>query len=93
MLKIVLKTLLIGKKSLTLQFKAFDMKKTILIAMSSAVLLFSSCAQEYNRVYKSQDYTYKYEYAKECFANGKYSRAVGKGYRKCPRESLYASNV
>lgn len=77
MLKIVLKALLIGKKSLTLQFKAFDMKKTILIAMSSAVLLFSSCAQEYNRVYKSQDYTYKYEYAKECFANGKYSRAVG----------------
>ena len=35
-----------------------------------------SCAQEYNQVYKSTDYTYKYEYAKECFAKGKYSFAV-----------------
>ncbi len=42
----------------------------------SAVLLFSSCAKEFNQVYKSSDYRYKYEYAKECFANGKYTRAV-----------------
>lgn len=40
----------------------------------SAVLL-TGCANEYNRVYKSSDYTFKYEYAKECFANGKYVRA------------------
>ncbi len=40
------------------------------------VLLFSGCAHEFNQVYKSQDYNYKYEYAKECFARGKYSQAI-----------------
>lgn len=50
------------------------MKKTI-VAACSVVLLLSSCAKEFNQVYKSQDYRYKYEYAKECFANGKYDRA------------------
>ncbi len=39
-------------------------------------LLFSGCAHEFNQVYKSQDYNYKYEYAKECFARGKYSQAI-----------------
>lgn len=38
-------------------------------------LLLSSCAKEFNQVYKSQDFRYKYEYAKECFAMGKYDRA------------------
>ncbi|MBM6992603.1 MAG: outer membrane protein assembly factor BamD [Prevotella sp.] len=51
------------------------MKKTVLVAFS-ALLLFSSCAKEFNQVYKSTDYHYKYEYAKECFAKGKYTRAV-----------------
>lgn len=37
---------------------------------------FSGCAHEFNQVYKSQDHTYKYEFAKECFANGKYSQAI-----------------
>ena len=50
------------------------MKKTILAALTG-VLLFSSCAKEFNSIYKSADYKYKYEYAKECFANGQYSRA------------------
>ena len=36
----------------------------------------SSCAHEFNTVYKSNDYNYKYEYAKECFASGRYSNAV-----------------
>ena len=40
------------------------------------MLLFSSCAKEFNSVYKSNDYLYKYEYAKECFATGKYARAA-----------------
>ena len=40
------------------------------------ILLFTSCAKEFNSVYKSSDYKYKYEYAKECFANGKYARAA-----------------
>jgi outer membrane protein assembly factor BamD len=39
-------------------------------------LAFSSCAKEFNAVYKSNNYEYKYEYAKECFAYGKYTRAV-----------------
>jgi outer membrane protein assembly factor BamD len=52
------------------------MKKTSLTIILSAALLFTSCASEFNKVYKSQDYKYKYEYAKECFANGKYTRAI-----------------
>lgn len=39
-------------------------------------LLFSGCTQEYNRVLKTTDYHYKYEYAKQCFATGKYQRAM-----------------
>ena len=51
------------------------MKKTILTAVCGA-LLFSSCAHEFNQVYKSPDNSYKYEYAKESFALGKYQRAI-----------------
>ncbi len=51
------------------------MKKNILFAISLS-LLFSSCASEFNKVYKSDDYQYKYEYAKEAFANGKNTRAI-----------------
>ena len=51
------------------------MKKVFLSAIA-LVLLFSSCAREFNQVYKSDDFHYKYEYAKEMFANGKYSKAV-----------------
>jgi len=52
-----------------------DMKKILLMALG-AVILLSSCANEFNRVYKTDNYDYKYEYAKECFAMGKYNRAV-----------------
>lgn len=55
--------------------KEINMKKSIIIIVS-IVLLFSSCAKEFNSVYKSNDYLYKYEYAKECFATGKYARAA-----------------
>ena len=51
------------------------MKKLTLIAATVALLM-TSCANEYNQVYKSGDNSYKYEYAKQCFAQGKYSRAV-----------------
>ncbi len=51
------------------------MKKNFFIIFVLSLLLVS-CAQEYNQVYKSSDYTYKYEYAKECYAKGKYSFAV-----------------
>lgn len=46
------------------------------IAALLLLLLLSGCAKEFNNVYKSQDYKYKYEYAKESFALGKYQRAV-----------------
>lgn len=53
------------------------MKRIIDLVLLWVILaLLNSCAKEYNQVYKSQDYDYKYEYAKECFANGKYTRAI-----------------
>lgn len=52
-----------------------NMKKTIL-SLFAIILLCSSCAHEFNQVYKSTDNQYRYEYAKECFANGKYTRAA-----------------
>ncbi len=51
------------------------MRKTV-FSIACAVLLFSSCTNQFNQVYKSDNYNFKYEYAKECFAMGKYSRAV-----------------
>lgn len=51
------------------------MRKLALAAASVAMLLLTGCAKEFNSVYKSQDFRYKYEYAKECFALGKYQRA------------------
>ena len=50
------------------------MKKSFIILSFSALLL-SGCAGEFNKVYKSTDYDYRYEYAKQCFAEGQYTRA------------------
>lgn len=58
-----------------MQFKFHQMKKTVFV-MATLALLLTSCAHEFNQVYKSTDYNYKYEYAKECFARGKYSNAI-----------------
>lgn len=51
------------------------MKKSLLLLIVS-VLIFSSCAKTYNAVLKSNDYEYKYEYAKELYARGKYLQAA-----------------
>ena len=51
------------------------MKKLTLIA-SCVALLMTSCVNEYNQITKSGDYALKYEYAKQCYAQGKYSRVV-----------------
>ncbi len=51
------------------------MYKYILILLFSG-LLCCSCVHEFNAVYKSGDASYRYEYAKEAYAVGKYSRAV-----------------
>lgn len=48
-------------------------KSNILILVLAALL--SSCASEFNKVYKSTDNDYKYEYAKQCFAMGKFQQA------------------
>lgn len=72
------------------------MTKKYLPSLLLAVLL-SSCAQEFNQVYKSPDYAYKYEYAKECFVNGQYTQAttllqeliIQQKGRKAEQESLY----
>lgn len=46
------------------------------IAALMPLMLLSGCAKEFNSVYKSSDIKYKYEYAKECYALGKYQRAA-----------------
>lgn len=40
-----------------------------------ALCLFTNCANEFNAVYKSTDYIYKYEFAKRCYAEGKFGLA------------------
>lgn len=50
------------------------MKKHLFLVASAAILLMS-CTGEYTRVLKSTDYDFRYEYAKQCFAEGKYSRS------------------
>ena len=65
--------------------------------MLCVTALLSSCASEFNRVYKSTDNDYKYEYAKQCFAMGEFQHAstllqdlvmLRKG-RDTGQESLY----
>ena len=51
------------------------MNKNSIIALCMAALL-RGCASEFSSVYKSSDKEYKYEYAKQCFAQGKFSNAV-----------------
>lgn len=62
-------------KCVLLHVKILNMKKTIIILVGFVVLL-TGCAGEFNRVYKSTDYTYKYEYAKQLFATRKFSNAI-----------------
>ncbi len=52
-----------------------EMKKYVISLVVLATLL-SSCASEFNRVYKTTDNDYKYEFAKECFARGKFNQAI-----------------
>ncbi|MBR6998276.1 MAG: outer membrane protein assembly factor BamD [Prevotella sp.] len=51
------------------------MNKRIIVVGLLAVLL-TSCVGEYNKVYKTTDLDYRYEYAKQSFAEGKYARAA-----------------
>lgn len=49
--------------------------RSCIVVIACLALLFGSCAREFNQVYKSTDYDFRYEYAKECFARGKYVKA------------------
>ena len=51
------------------------MKKSVII-WSCVLVLLSSCAAEFNRVYKTTNYDYKYEYAKQMFAEGQFAKAT-----------------
>ena len=51
------------------------MKKCLIIGSCIALLL-CSCGGEFSKVYKSPDNDYRYEYAKEAFAMGKFQQAV-----------------
>lgn len=51
------------------------MKKVFAILFTMLFLL-SGCMNEYNRIYKMNDQAYRYEYAKECYARGKYQSAI-----------------
>lgn len=51
------------------------MSKKILFFSISTALLLSSCANEFNNVYKSNDWTFRYEFAKEKFAQHKFAQA------------------
>ena len=50
--------------------------KIKLFFVSCMALVLSSCAGEFNKVYKSVDSDFRYEYAKQYFAEGKYMRSV-----------------
>jgi outer membrane protein assembly factor BamD len=84
LLKNILNTLKLGGKALFLHFEIISndcflqkMRKNIALLLGICCLfILVSCAGEFNRVYKTTDYAYKYEYAKECFAKGKYAQSI-----------------
>ena len=51
------------------------MKRTSLFLLGLLLLIISSCG-DYNRVFKSADYEYKYEAAKQYYIDGQYSKAI-----------------
>lgn len=50
-------------------------KLSIIITLIAITALFSSCAKEFNAVLRMSDSDYKYEFAKQCYAEGKYTQA------------------
>lgn len=51
------------------------MNRYLVLPLFFVTMLFASCAKEFNAVYKSTDYGYRYEYAKEQYMRGSYQRA------------------
>lgn len=50
--------------------------KNILVALILGMTLLTSCGGKYNALLRSGDYLYRYEAAKQYYADGKYTRAV-----------------
>ena len=46
------------------------------ILLCCMAILFAGCAQKFTKVYKTENTQYKYEYAKECYAEGKFAQAI-----------------
>lgn len=49
--------------------------KTVTLLLILAIVMLTSCG-EYNKIIKSSDYLYRYEAAKQYYADGKYTKAV-----------------
>lgn len=52
------------------------MNKKLTLMISGSLLMLTSCVNQFNQIYKSSDNDMKYEYAKECYARGKYLKAT-----------------
>lgn len=70
------KLLFFRRKFVILHVKSKKMNKIPTFLTLCCAVLLTSCASEFQKVYKSTDNAYKYEYAKECFAMGKFQNAV-----------------
>ena len=62
-------------KAVILHDKIVFMKKNIIIFVCLSLSVVCS-AGDFNKVFKSTNTTYQYEFAKQCFAQGKYAQAV-----------------
>lgn len=85
------------RKFVILHLKIRNVMKKYYFIVIGCVTLLTGCVSEFNKVYKSSDNAYKYEFAKECFAKGKFQQAsallsevvtLQKG-RSTAQESLY----
>lgn len=66
----------ISEKAVILRKNVHQGMKNGYFAVVFLAFLLTGCANEFNQVYKSTDSEYRYEYAKEAFATGKYVRAT-----------------
>ena len=68
--------MLISEKAVILRQNVHQGMKNGYFAVVFLAFLLTGCANEFNQVCKSADSEYRYEYAKEAFATGKYVRAT-----------------
>lgn len=54
----------------------YNMNKKLTLMISGSLLMLTSCVNQFNQIYKSSDNDMKYEFAKECYARGKYLKAT-----------------